>query len=258
MDTLRHRGREVAYEHTDRGADGPPVVFVHGAGGSRSVWAHQRRLADRFPVVAVDLSGHGASGDVDADPGYTTLAAYADDVEAVAEAVDALAVVGVSLGGAVVLHLLIEREHPFESAVVVGTGARMGVLEDLLDWLREDFDRAIDFLHGEGRLFADPEPELVDRSEETMRETGRRVTERDFLTCHEFDVRNDLEGVDVPLLALYGEDDRLTPPWFHEFIVENVPDGRLVGVEDAAHLPMLERPSAFNDAVLEFLDATVG
>ncbi len=258
MDTLNQRGREIAYERTDLGADGPPVVFVHGAGGSRAVWARQHRIADRFPVVTVDLAGHGSSEDVDADPGYTTLAAYADDVAAVAEAVDAEAVVGASLGGAVALHLLIEREHPFGAAVVVGTGARMGVLEDLLGWLAEDFDRAVDFLHGEGRLFAEPEPELVERSAATMRETGRRVTERDFLTCHEFDVRDRLGAVDTPLLAVYGEEDRLTPPWFHEFIVENVPDGRLVGIEDAAHLPMLERPTPFNDAVLEFLESTVG
>ena len=61
---------------------------------------------DRFPVAALDLSGHGESDDVDAEPGYTALSAYVDDVLAVAEAVDADVLVGNSLGGAVLLGVM--------------------------------------------------------------------------------------------------------------------------------------------------------
>ena len=255
METTVHQGRETVYKYTDLGGEDAPILFVHGSGGTHTVWKGQFRLADQRPVAALDLSGHGDSDDVDAGTGYTALSAYADDVLAVAEAVDAEVLVGNSLGGAVVMHILLEREYDPEAVVFTGTGARMGVLADLLSWLEEDFERALEFLHAHGRFFYDPDPELRDGSMERMRECGQEVTHRDFLTCHGFDVRDRLDEIDVPTLAVYGEHDQLTPPWFHEYIAENVTDGELVEIDDAAHLAFLERPEAFNDAVSAFLES---
>lgn len=254
METVTHHGRETAYEVADRGGDGPPICFVHGSGGSRDVWSAQHRLADQNPVVTLDLSGHGDSDDIDARAGYATLSAYADDVLAVLEATDSRVLVGNSLGGAVALQLLIERDTDLDAAVLVGTGARLGVLEDLLDWLANDFERAVEFLHGTDRLFHDPDPELREESTKQLRETGQVVTHRDFLTCHEFDVRDDLEAIDVPALAIYGEHDQLTPPWYHEYLAEEIDDAWIAELEDAAHLAMVEQPTAFNAALTEFLD----
>lgn len=254
METVTHHGRETAYEVADRGGEGPPICFVHGSGGSRAVWKSQHRLADRNPIVTLDLSGHGDSDDVDASPGYTTLSAYADDALAVAEATGSRVLVGNSLGGAVVMHVLIEREFDLEAAILAGTGARLGVLQDLLEWLEDDFDRAVEFLHGPNRLFNDPEPQLREESMALLHETGQAVTRRDFLTCHEFDVRDDLSAIDVPVLAVCGEHDQLTPPRYHEFLAEEIDDAWIASIEDAAHLAMLEQPTAFNAAVTEFLD----
>ncbi len=255
METVTHHGRETAYDVTDHGGRGPPVCFVHGSGGSRDVWAPQRTLADRAPIVRVDLSGHGDSTDIIADPGYVTLSAYASDVIAVAEATDAEILVGNSLGGAVIMHILLERAFEPEAAVLTGTGARLGVLEDLLVWLKNDFDRAVEFLHGPDRLFHDPSPKVRERSMERMHECGKEVTRRDFLTCHEFDVRDRVSEIDVPTLAVYGEYDQLTPPWFHEYLADEIDDAGLAEIEDAAHLTMLEQPAAFNAALTEFLDS---
>ncbi|WP_265111959.1 alpha/beta fold hydrolase [Halosolutus halophilus] len=255
METVTHHGRETAYDVTDRGGGGPPICFVHGSGASREVWAPQRQLATRAPIVRVDLSGHGESTDIDAEPGYVTLSAYADDLIAVAEATDARVLVGNSLGGAVVMHALLEREFQTDAAVLTGTGARLGVLEDLLVWLEEDFERAVEFLHAPDRLFHDPGPEVQERSMERMHACGQAVTRRDFLTCHEFDVRDRVAEIDVPALAVHGEYDRLTPPWFHEYLADEIDDATLAEIEDAAHLAMLEQPDAFNATVEDFLDS---
>ncbi|QFU84054.1 alpha/beta fold hydrolase [Natronorubrum aibiense] len=254
MEVVTHHGRNTAYEVADRGGDGAPICFVHGSGGSRNVWRAQHRLADRNPIVTLDLSGHDDSDDVDAQPGYTRLSAYADDVLAVVEETDSRVLVGNSLGGAIVMHILIEREFEPDAAVLTGTGARLGVLEDLLEWLENDFERAIEFLHGPDRLFHDPAPELREESMHQLRETGQDVTCRDFLTCHEFDVRDDLSTIESPVLAAYGEHDQLTPPRYHEYLADEIDDAWLAELEGAAHLAMLEQPTAFNAAVTEFLD----
>ncbi|RZH66677.1 alpha/beta hydrolase [Natrinema altunense] len=253
METVTHHGRETAYDVVDRGGDGPPICFVHGSGGSSDIWAGQQSLATSHPIVTMDLSGHGDSDDIDASAGYSALSAYADDVLAVVDATGSKLLVGNSLGGAVVLQILLEREYDPEAAVLTGTGARLGVLEDLLTWLESDFQRAVEFLHGPDRLFHDPDPALRERSMERMHETGRAVTNRDFLTCHGFDVRDRVAEIETPTLAVYGEYDQLTPPWFHEYLADEIDGASLGEIEDAAHLAMAEQPAAFNGVVEDFL-----
>lgn len=254
MQRVRHHGRETAYRVSDRGGTGPTLLCIHGSGGNHAVWKGQSRLADRYPVASLDLSGHGDSDDVDADPGSESLDAYGMDVEAVAEATGAEVLVGNSLGGAVAMWLAIEREFDPAGLVLAGTGAKLSVLEDLLAWLADDFERAIEFLHAPDRLFHDPGAELLELSRESMEAAGRAVTERDFRTCHTFDVRDRLDRIDAPALAVVGEHDKLTPPRYHEFLADEIPDCGLAHVEGAAHLAMLEQPAAFNAALEEFLD----
>ncbi len=258
MQRVSHHGRRTAYRVFDRGGGEPTVCCVHGSGGSKAVWKAQTRLADRFPVVTMDLSGHGDSDDVDAEPGAETLDAYAADVVAALEATDATVLCGHSLGGAVALWVALERDIALDGLVLTGTGARLAVLRDLLDWLADDFDRAVSFLHAEDRLFHDPTEEHVERSAAAMRECGRAVTERDFRTCHRFDVRDRLGSVTTPALAVVGEHDRLTPPRYHDYLAEHLPFCTRAVVADAAHLTMVERPTAFNAAMSEFLERIDG
>jgi pimeloyl-ACP methyl ester carboxylesterase len=256
MQTVSHNNRSTAYEVFDRGGDGIPVLLVHGSGGARGVWKSQARLADDRPIVAMDLSGHGDSDDVDASPGYETLSAYTDDVVAVADATDAGILCGNSLGGAVVLHTLLNRSHrrDFDGAVYAGTGAKLAVLEDLRNWLAEDFERAVSWLHEPGRLFDDADDQVVDLSRTTMLDCGRETVERDFLTSHTFDVRDRLDEITVPGRAIVGENDALTPPHYHDYLAAEIGDCDVAIVEDAAHLAMLERPRAFNAALHEFCE----
>jgi pimeloyl-ACP methyl ester carboxylesterase len=189
------------------------------------------------------------------DPGPETLRAYGSDVCAVAKRVGADVLVGNSLGGAVVQHVLLERTCDATAAVLAGSGAKLAVLPELREWLAGDFERAVDFLHGDDRLFHDPGPESLARSRAAMRAVGRAVTERDFLTCHSFDVSDRVGELDVPMLAVVGEYDRLTPRAYHEYYAENAPDATLAVVEDAAHLAMVEQPVAFAAAVGSFVES---
>lgn len=257
MNTVSHHGRTTAYwQAGETTSDQPSVLCIHGSGGSHTIWHQQFTLADDLPIAALDLSGHGASDDIEADPGYETLSAYADDVVAVADATNATVLVGASLGGAIALWVALQRELHLNGLVLVGTGAKLSVLDDLLVWLTQDFDRALDFLHEPDRLFHDPDEPTHTDSRERMEETGRAVTERDFLTCHTFDVRERLGDVSVPTLAVVGEHDKLTPPWFHTYLADEIPGCSLVRIDGAAHLVMLEQPSAFNDVLTSFLDRT--
>jgi pimeloyl-ACP methyl ester carboxylesterase len=258
MQTVTHDGRTTAYRAEDRDGSATPLLCVHGSGGTHGVWKAQlARLSDTRPVAALDLSGHGESDDVDTDPGPETLTAYVEDVRAVADEVDAGVLVGNSLGGAVALTAVLDGGFDADAVVLAGSGAKLSVLDELRDWLAgegDGFSRAVEFLHREDFLFHDPSERELAVSKEAMREAGREVVERDFMSCHTFDVRDRLDQVETPVFALTGEYDRLTPPQYHEYVAEHVQDGAWTTVEDAAHLSMLEAPEAFNDELSAFLD----
>lgn len=255
MQDVRHDGRETAYRRTDFGT-GEPVVYIHGSGGTHRLWVNQygRRANDR-PAVALDLSGHGESEDIDTEPGYETLDAYTDDVLAVVRAVDAGVVVGNSLGGAVAMWLVLERDVSLDALVLCGTGAKLGVNDGLLDLLASDLDGATELLHGTDLLFHDADETIEAVSMEAMSEVGLDVLRRDFLSCNAFDVRNRLSEISTPCLAITGEHDQLTPVGFHEYLAENIPNCQQATIPDAAHLSMLERPERWNDTVRSFLSS---
>mgnify|MGYP000200472239 CR=1 FL=1 len=259
MESVRHHGRATAYREADdsradvAGSD-QTVCYVHGSGATHRVWAGQYGAGGPTgAAVALDLSGHGESDDVETGPGTPTLDAYARDVVAVARETDATVLAGSSLGGAVALWVTLETDFDPEGLVLAGTGARLPVAADLREWLRDDFDRAVEFLHGPDRLFHDADERVVERSKAQLRATGRAVTERDFLTCHRFDVRDRLDAVGAPAIAVVGEYDGLTPPSYHESLAAELRDCEYAEVPDAAHLAMAERPRAFGDAVAAFV-----
>ena len=252
METVSHGGRSVAYRTTDFG-DGPRVCYVHGAGSSHAVWVRQYGDREGPPAVAVDLAGHGDSDDVDVDAGAATLDAYADDVVAVWEATDATVLCGHSMGGAVVLWTVLERDLDPEAVLLVDTGATIPVDDGLLESLERNFESAVAAMHVPGALFHDPDEDLVEVTKRGFLETGPAVTRRDFETCASFDVRDRLEAIPRPTLVLAGEHDRLIQSRHKRLVAESLPHGQYVELAEAGHMPMLERPSAFNDAVRSFL-----
>lgn len=263
METVTHDGRTTAYRTRDgpdaRSGAAPSLLFIHGSGATHGIWKAQlSRLASDYPVSALDLSGHGRSDDIDTEPGSDTLDAYAQDVLAVADGVGADILIGNSLGGAVVLNALLDHAAPgrldLDGVVLVGSGAKLTVHEDLRDWLANDWDHVIDFLHAPDRLFHDADDRYVQMSRDAMRAVGQAITRRDFFSCHTFDVRDRLDEISCPLFALTGEYDGLTPPAYHEYLAENVSDAEWTTIPDAAHLSMLEDPEAFNAALTGWLD----
>ncbi len=254
MQTVTHHGRETAYRHTRPDADGPTALYVHGSGGNHQLWVHQYGPAGpTHPAVAIDLSGHGESDDIETPAGPETLRKYAEDVAAVASETEADILVGNSLGGAVVFEVLLSELYEPAGVVFAGSGAKLAVTEELRTALKTEFEAAIEMVHQPSMLFADPDETVLEQSKETMREAGQRVTTRDFLTCHVFDVREELDAIKIPALAVVGEEDMLTPPFYHDYLAEHMPSCTDSIIKDAGHLVMLEQPEAFNLALESFV-----
>jgi 3-oxoadipate enol-lactonase len=251
MATVTHDGRGTAY-WSDESTGGPVVLFVHGSGQRHDVWRNQTG-SDGYTAVTVDLSGHGESEDVATEAGPETMAAYVADVAAVAREVDADVIAGHSLGGAVAQTLVLEDAYDPEAVVLAGTGAKLGIGEDVGALLGEDVEPILQFMRSANVLFEDTDHPAAGPTDDLMREVGIEMLRRDLSTCDTFDVRDRLDEITVPALCIVGDNDSLTPPTFSEYLVDNLPNAEYAEVPGTSHMAMLENSEAFNDGLDEFL-----
>ncbi len=123
----------------------PTIIFIHGAGGSSRVWHNQIvGLSASLNAVAVDLPGRARS----TGSGKQTIAEYADTV---VKFITDLKIpdpilAGLSMGGAIVLQVLLDQPNLLKAGILFGTGARMAVSPAFFDKIEKDYDGFVDWL----------------------------------------------------------------------------------------------------------------
>lgn len=250
--------RETLFYTRSHGpADGPTLVLVHGAGGTRVHWPAELRRLSGATVYTLDLPGHGRSG----GQGYDTIEEYAEAVAAFLDAVgiEQAIVAGHSMGGAIAMTLALNQApstKPGQARVaglmLVATGARLRVAPVILEGIRSDFERSVQLI----TRFAwspDAPPPLTELGRQALREAGPDVLWGDFTACDRFDVMERLGEIEVPTLVIAGSADQLTPVKYARFLNEHIPDACMVTIEDAGHMVMLEQAAETAKAVREFL-----
>jgi 3-oxoadipate enol-lactonase len=249
MPTLNDNGETLHYARTGRGS--PTLVLIHGAGGEHGTWMPQLEgLADAARVVALDLPGHGgSSGD-----GCRSIRDYALVVGRFLVALGGGPVVlgGHSMGGAITQTVALTSPELLTAIVLVGTGARLKVFPKLFALMKQDYAEGVDFVTGYAWSPASSAA-LKEGGRRAMSATRVAVTIGDFTACNAFDVMPRLGEIHLPALVLVGEDDRLTPPKYSEFLARDIPGARLARIPRAGHYVTLEQPDEVNRALRAFL-----
>ena len=237
-------------------AELPLLVLGPSLGTSATtLWsAAAAHLGDAFDVVGWDLPGHGHNAAVPAEA--FTMAELAagvlhvvDDLLAArGEPGGSFAYAGDSVGGAVGLQLLLDAPRRITSAVLLCTGARIGDARswgERIDQVRASGTPVMVAGSAErwfGAGFLDREP---DRASALLHALADAADAGYVGVCGalaEFDVRDRLGEIDVPVLAVAGEQDVATPPEKLHEIADGVADGRCVELPGVAHLPPAEAP----------------
>lgn len=241
--------------HEGPSEEAPTLLLLHGAGGSRLEWPAQLRRMPNAAVYALDLPGHGRSD----PPGRDTIEAYADVVLAFAEAIGLEDVIflGRSMGGAIAQVIGLRGAPVVTGLVLVATGARLRVIDAVLEGVVDDF-QATAALIVENVWAEGAPPDLVEASRRHLLEADPAVVHGDYVACNRFDVMGDLDAVALPALVINGTADRMTPLKYGRYLVEEIPDARLLVVEGAGHMVVLEKPEVVAAAVRDFLDELPG
>jgi len=223
------------------------LFFIHGAGCTKNVWEAQ---LSAFPgSYATTLPGHHSARPARA----ATIAAFADAVaeELRARGTAGTVLCGSSMGGAIALELALRENLPIAGIVLIGSGARLRVAPQLFESLEADFAGASRTLARQ--FFAQPTPERIDAAVAEMLRVGREQTLRDFHACDAFDVTDRVGRLRIPLLAMTGEHDVLTPSKFSQWLADRVSGARARILPGAGHLAMIERPAETNAALAAFM-----
>lgn len=262
--------------------EGPPIVCVHGLGGSYMSWlAVGSKLAEQGRVLALDLSGFGKTPP--GERGSTVTANRRLLRDFVAQVVgEPVVLVGNSMGGTIsIMHAAAEPEDvaglvlvgpavpraflaPIDLAVVrdfashvvpVLGGVRMrrrlerlgpeGLTQEMLELVCADADRVPDELVALANELRRERTEMP-WADQSLLDASRSLMAT-LLQRRTFD--SYIATISAPTLIVQGEADRLVPHANATRISEMRPDWEYELLDDVGHVPQLEVPELFVDIV---------
>ena len=261
-------GIRIAYRKAGAGA---PVVLVHGLAYSWLTWAaNMPALAQHFTVYAPDLPGHGDSDRpriaYDMDLGVRLLGRFLERLET-----PPVTLIGHSLGGALALKVALDYPKLVSHLVLVdsaGLGRQLSLFLRLLSvpGLGEVLlsGRFITVRGMGKRLFRRPElvdlrllralhrartAQLADHVLEAMARAGASMTG----LRPEHNLLSRLGELSIPILAVWGERDRVLPVDQARELARRYPQVPVHVIPGAGHWPHMEDAETFNRLVVEFL-----
>lgn len=250
MPELLVQGTDVHFQDTIKPMP-RTVVFLHGAGGSHHTWRDQwAGLKGAARLIIPDLPGHAVSmGDPrDSVEEYATWVA-----DFLKEAgISKFVLAGHSMGGAIALQAAADRIKGLEALILAGTGAKLKISPVIFDGIAGRFREFAPELV-EWMMARAAGPALRDDVTRDILSTKPSTFASDFRGCDAFDLRGRLGGIGVPTLVIVGDDDRLTPLWYSEYLATNIRGAVLKIIHDAGHIAMLEQSEEFNSVIAAFL-----
>ncbi len=270
--TVLVHDQRIAY--LDVGA-GPPVILIHGFGGSMWQWEYQQHaLSQHFRVLTLDLPGAGLSDkpeiDYRPDQMLDFFVGFMDAVK-----IPQATLVGNSMGAGLAIGMALA--HPTRVAkLVLVDGLPQHVMEKLTS---PSVRRALEtsapsWLVSFGNmLFGGLMIESVSTEKSCMtRHSSHRLSSSDptatanspdssnplwpsekTFRCGSPDLPRALGTITHPTLVLWGEEDRVFPIAVGEELHQTIKGSRFIRIPKAGHIPQWERPDLVNQELITFI-----
>ena len=238
--------------HEGGNAEKPPIVLIHGAGGTHLYWPAEIRRLPGNRVYAVDLPGHGKS----AGRGHQSTEKYAAIIVDWMNAVGLFRAifVGHSMGGAISQTLAIQYPERVLALGLVATGARLRVAPAILDTAASPatYPLAVETIIS-WAFSQQSDQRMVEIAAKHMLETRSTVLHGDFIACDSFDLMDSLSKIRFPPLIICGQEDQLTPVRYSQYLADQIPHAQLIIIPAAGHMVMLEQSQQVAAALIDFI-----
>lgn len=266
----RTRGKMLHHKVYETGDDRDWVVFVHGAGGSSSVWFRQlRAYREEHNLVLVDLRGHGGSAalrDGREHKPYTLEAVSREVVEVLDHlGIERAHFVGISLGSLIIRTIAEVAPERVQSMVLGGAVVRLTVQSRVLVALGNLLKRVVPFMWLYRILAWIIMPRAGHReSRSVFVREAQKLARKEFLRWFRMTLELkpilrlfEERDIGIPTLYLMGEEDHMFLPAARR-LAERQRQAVCWAIERAGHVCNIDRPEQFNSLSLAFLRDPVG
>ena len=251
----------------------PPILLIHGLGASWLTWQLniQPLVEAGYTVIALDLPGHGDSAKPQGLDYHPEGGAELVHVFQQALGIPKAILVGNSAGG--LIAALVALNHPdavdrlvlaapgglgrevswplrLVSLPLVGELVYLLGLIDIYDVRKSIFHRppaVLDQLWPEMQRIND----LPGARQAALR--GIRSSINIFGQRRERMILSRLEALKTPVLAVWGQEDRIIPAYHASLVRERLPDSLVEIIPDCGHWPHMEQARRFNHLLIQFL-----
>lgn len=245
------------------------VTFVHGAGGSSSIWFKQiRDFQKHYNVLLLDLRGHGDSKN-NQNPSsykYYTFPALANDI---IEVLDYLKIqkshfIGISLGTILIRQLAESYPNKVQSMILGGAILKMNFRSQVLMKLGNTFKYVLPYLVLY-RFFAFVI--MPKRNHKNSRNLfineAKKLYQKEFIKWFKLTAEINpvlkwfrQEELDIPTLYIMGEEDYMFLPSVREVVKRHFKTAELCVIQNCGHVVNVEQSVVFNQTVLAYLKVT--
>jgi 3-oxoadipate enol-lactonase len=259
---MRVKVKDIQVNYELSGKAGAPVVMLsHSLGSSLVMWEPQMRsLEPDYHVLRYDTRGHGST---DVPTGSYTLEQLGEDAIGLVDAlgIDAVHLIGLSLGGMIGQYLALNHPHRVRSLVLCDTAAELPEEGQAMRQERTETarNRGMQPLLQPTleRWFTPPFLKQNSYGVALIRNQFLATPVAGYIGCNEaikgLNYLGRLGEIKIPTLIIVGEEDPGTPVAASEAMHERIGGSKLVVLRGAAHLSNVEQAEAFNRTVLDFL-----
>jgi pimeloyl-ACP methyl ester carboxylesterase len=223
------------------------LIFIHGSGGGKEFWFYQTQYFKGS--VALDLPGH-PEGEL-----IPTIDGYVEWLHKTVQ--DAgyrkIVLVGHSLGGGIALLYALKYPEDVIGLISVGSGARLRVHPKFLEGLEKAIEDPSQFEKTPNPAYDLVAPELRAVLNRRYQENGPAAALNDMRACDRFDIMNQIAEINIPILALCGDQDVMTPPKYSYYLETHMPKAKALVIAGGTHMVYAEKPLEVNRAIDEFL-----
>lgn len=241
------------------------VIFVHAFPFCNRMWDPQTEALEKeYKVITYDLRGFGYSS-----PDYNlTIDSHADDLFAIIENLnlDKPVICGLSMGGYITLRALERSQDTFKAAVLCDTRSEADTNEGKIKRAEQIAqikaggiqDFITGFINGVLSVKTINGNESKKNIEGFLRVVINWQTPEGICTAlmslaSRTDTTPFLDKLNLPVLIMAGEDDKLTPPELSKSMHSKIKSSRLHIIHDAGHMSNIENSGEFNSHLLNFL-----